>query len=547
VAPASRVLLLGGGFATIGACRSLRPAIRRGEVAATVVSRENFTSLHGLMAEMVTGRIGPGIVASAARRAFKPAMVHIGEIEAIDLDGGRVVTSRLIDGAQRELEFDHLVLGVGAADNLGAYPGLPEHAFRLALLDDALRLRNHIIEMFEVADAEADPAERRRLLTFVVVGGGYSGSEFAGELAEYAGLLTSRDYPLIDRSEVRVVLVHPGATLLPELYGSGNLEREVKSHPRLVAFAQQHLERLGVELVLETRVVGATATEVYLSDGSHVSTRTIISTTGTKPNPLLDQLDVERDARGRVVTDAYLRIKGRENAWAVGDCASVAHPDGGTCPPVALYARQEGLHVGRNLVRAVRGRPLKPYTRAVRMQGISLGGRTAVGEVRGVGMKGIAPWIVWRVVLGRVAPSWDRRIRLALDWLVWPLVGRDIVRVGPADRDDYDVSHNVFQPGETIVERSRPVRFVHILVDGDADLVRDGASVGSLATGDHCGRKWLEQQGADAVRARSLVRTVSLRDNEANRLQDVLLSTDRIVAQTQSLPIFDPQTVGHER
>jgi len=521
----------------------MRRAMRHGVVDVTVVSRTNYSCFHGLIAEMITGRISPGAVASPARRIFAPARIHVAEIESIDLGAHRVMTSRSLDGARQELEFDHAVLALGSAENIDAYPGLREHAFKLKSFEDCLRLRNHIIEMFELADVETDHEERRRLLTFFIAGGGYSGSEVAGELADYARLLTRKEYSGISRDEVRIVVVHPGPTLLPELYGSGNLEREAKSFPGLVEFATKHIEKLGCELMLDTRVSGATSTEVYLSSGEHVPTRTIISTVGTKSNPLLDTLAVERDERGRIVVDDFLRVRGREDVWAVGDCASVPHPGGGTCPPVALYADQQGLHVGGNVVRAVRGEPLKPYRRAVRMQGISIGGRTAVGEIRGLGLKGTIPWIVWRAVISRVVPSWDRRIRIAVDWLIWPLVGRDIVQVGPSERDDYDVRHNVFQPGEPIVERGRPVRFVHVIVEGDAELLRDRngepETVGSVGPGDHCGRKWLELNDLDRVRAKSLVRTLSLRADQANRLQDVLLSTQRLVATTGSFRTLD--------
>ena len=537
-APA-RVLVLGGGFAAATVCRGLRPAIRRGELEATVVTRTNYSCLHGLIAEMVTGRIAPGAVASPARRVFAPAHVHVAEIEAIDLDARRVLTSRSLDGARRELEFDHAVLALGVVEDVDAYPGLREHAYKLKNFDDVLRLRNHVVEMLELADSETDPEERRRLLTFFVAGGGYSGTELAGELADYTALLTATEYRGIGPGEVRIVLVHPGPTILPELYGSGSLEREVKSFPRLVEFGTRHLRRLGVELMLETRVVGATATDVYLSNGASVPTRTIVSTVGMRPNPLVEALGVERDRRGRVVTDAFLRVPGREGLWAVGDCAAIPHPDGGTCPPVALYAGHQGLRVGRNVVRAVRGARLKPYRKAVRMQGVSIGGRTAVGEIRGIGLRGRIPWLIWRLVLRRVVPTRERRVRVAVDWLLTPFLGRDIVQVGPTDRDDYDVRHTVFQPGEALVERDRPVRFVHIVVEGEADVLRGGEVVGSIGAGDHCGRKWLELREADAVRARTLVRTVSLRSDEANRLQDVLLSTERLVADTRSQPVID--------
>jgi len=230
----------------------MRRAMRHGVVDVTVVSRTNYSCFHGLIAEMITGRISPGAVASPARRIFAPARIHVAEIESIDLGAHRVMTSRSLDGARQELEFDHAVLALGSAENIDAYPGLREHAFKLKSFEDCLRLRNHIIEMFELADVETDHEERRRLLTFFIAGGGYSGSEVAGELADYARLLTRKEYSGISRDEVRIVVVHPGPTLLPELYGSGNLEREAKSFPGLVEFATKHIEKLGCELMLDT-------------------------------------------------------------------------------------------------------------------------------------------------------------------------------------------------------------------------------------------------------------------------------------------------------
>jgi mannose-6-phosphate isomerase-like protein (cupin superfamily) len=313
----------------------------------------------------------------------------------------------------------------------------------------------------------------------------------------------------------------------------------VKSFPQLVAFGMRHLRRLRVELMLETRVTGATATDVYLSNGESVPTRTIVSTVGMRANPLAERLEVERDDFGRILTEADLSVPGCEGLWAVGDCAAVPHPDGGTCPPVALYAGHQGTRVGRNVVRSVQGRRPKPYRKAVRMQGVSIGGRAAVGEIRGVGLKGRLPWLMWRFVLRRVIPTRDRRVRVAVDWLLTPFLGRDIVQLGPSERDDYDVRHTVFQPGEPLAARDRPLRFVHILVEGEAEVVRAGEPVALLGPGDHCGRKWLELHDADAVRARTLVRTVTLRSDEANRLQDVLLSTERLVADTRSHTVLD--------
>jgi NADH dehydrogenase len=541
------VLVLGGGFVAHGVTRALRRHIRREEVTVTVVDRDNFFTFHGLIGEMVSGRVLPSNILNPARRVFAPAQVHVAEIETVDLDQQRVVTLRR-NGVRSELRYDVAVVSLGSGENLEAYPGLAEHAYRLKSFDDCFRLKNHIIEMFELADLEADPDERRRLLTFFIAGGGFSGSELAGELADFARRLATREYPGIGRDECRVVIVHPGATLLPEFYGSKNAERSTRSYPRLIEYGMKHARKLGVELMLETRVVGATPNEVYLSNGEHIPTRTIVSAVGSKPWPLLDDLDVPRDDRGRLVTDAFLRVDGRDDLWAGGDCAAVPHPKGGTCPPVALFAKKHGQQIGRNIGRSLAGRPFRPFRSTVIGQGISIGRRTAVGELKGVPLKGSFAWLMWRVVLWTVAlPTWDRRLRILADWIIWPIVGRDVVQMGPSEQAAYDVRHHVYQPGETIAESVRPGQLVHVIVEGEVEIMGPQGVLETLGPGDHFGRKWLERRRAEAARAQSLVRTVALHEDQANQLQDVLLSTERIVARTglfdaESLRRGEPET-----
>ncbi len=546
------VLILGGGFVAVTVTRALRRPIKRGELTVTVVDRDNFFTMHGLIGEMISGRIAAGNILSPARRIFAPAQVHVGEIESIDLEQKRVVTSRRLDGIRFELDYDHLVLALGSGENLDSYPGLAEHAFRLKSFDDCFRLRNHVLAMFELADIETDPEERRRLLTFFVAGGGFSGCELAGELADFARRLTKGEFRGIRRDECRVVIVHSGKTLLPELYGSGTAERRTKRYPGLVRYAMRHTEKLGVDVMLETRVAGATPNEVRLSNGERIPTRTIVSAVGSKSWPLLDELDLPKDERGRVVTDEYLRVDGQDDLWAGGDCAAVPHRHGGTCPPVALFAQKHGRAIGPNIRRAVAGKPLRPFRSIALGQGISIGSRTAVGEVKGIPLRGLFGWFVWRsLVWGIGVPSWDRRLRLLVDWMIWPIVGRDIVQMGSSKSAAYDVRHHVYQAGETIADSVRPARVVHVIVEGDVDLLRrsDGAEelLETLGPGDHFGRKALEHKGADAARAKSeLVRTLALRENQANQLQDALLSTGRIVARTALIPTVDLEALRRE-
>ncbi len=550
VANKPHVLILGGGFVAQKVTQRLRGPIKRGELSATVVDRDNFFTFHGLIGEMVTGRILPSNLLNPARRIFSPAHVHVGEIESIDIEAKRVVTSRRLDGARFELDYDQAVVCIGSGENLEAYPGLSEHAFRLKSFDDCFRLKNHVIEMLELATIESNPEERRRLLTFFIAGGGFSGSELAGELAHFVDKLVRREFRRIRRDECRVVIVHPGPTLFPELYGSKNAERPSESYPGLIEFGMKHARKLGIELMLETKVTGATPNEVYLSNGEHVPTRTIVSAVGSKQWAVLDDIDVPKDERGRLITDEYMRVNGRDDLWAGGDCASVVHPRGGTCPPVALFAQKHGAHIGRNIRRTLADRPLRPFRSNVMGQGISIGKRTAVGVLKGVPLKGRFAWVMWRVVLWTIAvPSWDRRLRLLADWAIWPIVGRDIVQMGPSEIAAYDVRHHVYQAGQTIADSARPVRLVHVIVEGDVEIIRraDGGAeelVETITAGAHFGRKWLERRNADVARAQSLVRTVALQEDQANQLQDVLLSTDRIVARTALIPTIDAESLG---
>jgi hypothetical protein len=215
---------------------------------------------------------------------------------------------------------------------------------------------------------------------------------------------------------------------------------------------------------------------------------------------------------------------------------------------VALFAKKHGQQIGKNIVRSLFEQRLRPFRGSVIGQGISIGNRTAVGTLKGIPMKGKMAWISWRsVVWGYAVPTWDRRLRLLADWLIWPFVGRDIVQMGPSENVAYDVRHHVYQPGEAIAESARPTQLVHIIVEGNVEIYRgrDGSEelVETIGAGDHFGRKWLERRSADAARAKSLVRTLTLHEDQANQLQDVLLSTERIVARTSILPTIDVEAL----
>lgn len=518
-APA-RILILGGGYAALGATRALRGAMKRGEVEVTVVSRENYHVFHGFVPQMVTGRVGADHILSPVRRIVRPAHLHVGEISGIDFERREVEVRRQLDGRSATLPYDHLLLGLGSRDHLEAYPGLAEHAFRLKTYDDCFQLRNHILAMVELADSERDEAERRRLLTFFIAGGGYAGTEVAAELAEYVRGLVRRDYPRIGADEWRVVLVHPGATILPEL--AGTRAEGGRSFPRLVAYATRHLEKLGVEIMTNSRVVRATSSEVGLSNGERIPTRTIISAVGTRPPHLVEALPLPRGAGGKVETEATLRVAGLPNVWAAGDCAAIPHPKGGTCPPLAVYALEHGKAAAQNILRTIRGEPLAPFSYVAFGQGVAIGRHRAVAEVKGMEMTGPMAWLIGRLLLLAYVPSAERRVRLLFDWLVSQLVGRNIVEASVADADDYEIAHHLFHAGETLVREGDDCHYLYLILEGEVDLLREGALTGAVGPGGHVGQTSGTRRAPETARARSEVQAVAVRLDQAGRLRRVL-------------------------
>jgi NADH dehydrogenase len=531
---APRVVVLGGGYVAINVCKALSEQVAARQIDLTVVSGDNFQTFHGFVGEMITGRLSPSHILSPVRRMFAPARVRVGEIEKIDLAGRRAVVARQLDGHRTEITWDHVVIALGTEDRTDAYPGLEEHAFKLRQYRDCFALKNHILAMFEQAEFETEEAERRRLLTFFVAGGGYAGTEVVGELADFARRLTRREYPRVNYDECRFILVHPGPTILPELHGN---------HPRLVEYGEAHMRELGVEVRTGTRVEFATPNEVTLSNGERIPTRTIVSTVGTRPNPLVARLDLPKDERGRLRTDRTGRVVGSDSVWAGGDCAAFPMPRGGDSPSVALYAYKHGTHIAKNLRRTlIEGKRPKPFRFPGLGQGASIGRRTAVAELYGVEITGLLAWVIWRVLLTYYFPSWDRRLHLIADWVIWPLVGRDVVAMRVGEGGEYEVRHNVYQPGEIIVTEQRAGRYIHIIVDGEVEILHSARGqemvLATLGPGDHFGQRWVESMETESARAKTPVRTLAVRRDQAPQLQEVLRSTGPLVAQSGHFPVL---------
>ncbi|MEZ0581246.1 FAD-dependent oxidoreductase [Nocardioides sp. MH1] len=532
---ALRVVCLGGGWSAIYLSRSLKKAINRGDVELTIVSRDNFHTFHGFIAEMLTGKVSPTNITSPSRRLFPPARFHNAEIKSVDVEKKTVTTSRLLDGKEQVLDYDHLVVALGSIDDLSRYPGIAQHALQLKTYSDNFKVRSHLLAMLEMAEVEPDPVERQRLLTFVVVGAGFGGVEVATELMEYFQRLAKKEYAGLDPSEIRVVMVHSGARILPELG-----ERQ----PKLIGYAEKTIAKAGIEVLTGTRISAATRDEAILSDGTVVPTRSIISSSGTALSPLLDLMPYERDERGRVITDEFVRVPGTDDVWAAGDCAAVPHPQGGTCPAVAIYAMYGGRQIGRNIVRQLEGKPLKRFTFPGLGDACSLGRHKAVSHLKGFRFYGTPAWIVWRAFFWWYVPSRERKADIAFDWLCAPFFGRDIVGVGVAT--PYGLRREHYETGQAVVRQGEVGQAIYVITSGTADIVRETPEgevvVTALGPGDHFGEKAVfeKTRRTATVRATSPLEVLSLGEAEARALAETISVFGAAVRELPNEPEHNP-------
>ncbi len=414
----TRVVVLGGGFGGVATAQRLeRLTLADADVTVSLVSPSNSLLFTPMLAEVAGSALQPHHISAPIRATCPRTRFYRDEVGEIDLD--RQIVHLL--GSPDPLPYDHLVVALGSVPNYRDLPGLAEHSFSMKSLADAVALRNHVIAMLERADVETDPDHRQRQLTFVVVGGGFAGTETIAELFDLVHN-ARRYYPHIDPMELRFVLVHSGDRILPEI------------GPELADFALQRLRRRGIEFILDARVGAATAGTVELTDKRCLPTHTFVWTAGNQPHPALRSLPVERNQAGALVVDETLQSTTRPNLWAVGDCAQIPDPlTGGNHPPTAQHALREGKTLADNIAAVIAGRPPKPFRfKAIGIL-VALGHRTAVAEIRGLRFSGLAAWMLWRGVYLAKLPGLEKKLRVVIDWTIDLLFPRDIVLAAESD------------------------------------------------------------------------------------------------------------------
>ena len=400
-----KVVIVGAGFGGLQCARALAGT----GLEVVLLDRNNYHLFTPLLYQVASALVNPSDIAYPVRAVFgtrSNVRFRMAEVTGVDLERRLVHTERGPDEG-----WDRLVLATGAELNFFGQDRIARVSHALTDLPRAMALRNHVLSCFETAVASADAAERRRWLTFVVVGAGPTGVEYAGALSELIRLALRRDYRELERDDIRIILVEGLTQVLPPFA------------PSLGHYAERTLEGRGVEVRLGVLVKDAEGTRVRLDDGDTVETHTLVWAAGVRPGALARGVDTSRGKGGRLAVDNYLRLEGRDNVFAIGDAAG-AREDGNELPMLAPPAMQQGRRVARNLVRATEGRSLQPFR--YRDKGImaTIGRNAGVAEIGPAKLKGFVGWVTWLAVHLYFIIGFRNRIAVLLRW-AWDYIFYD--------------------------------------------------------------------------------------------------------------------------
>ncbi|MFG3038440.1 NAD(P)/FAD-dependent oxidoreductase [Streptomyces sp. NPDC048330] len=425
----ARILVVGGGYVGMYTAlrlqRQLRAELRAGAAEIVVVTPEPYMTYQPFLPEAAAGSISPRHVVVPLRRVLDRCRIVIGEVRSVD-HAKRTATLATLATEEEgtgttELTYDELVIAPGSVSRTLPVPGLADHGIGFKTVEEAIGLRNHVIEQMDIASSTRDPAIRDAALTFVFVGGGYAGVEALAELEDMARY-TARYYHNIKPEDLRWVLVEASDRILPEVGAE------------MGRYAIRELRGRNIDVRLETRLDSCEDRVAVLSDGTRLPTRTVVWTAGVKPAPVLTATDLPLNERGRLRCTAELAVDGVAHAWAAGDAAAVpdvtAEEAGRECAPNAQHAVRQAKVLAENIAASLRGRPLTRYAHAYVGSVASLGLHKGVAHVYGRKLKGYPAWFMHRAYhLSRV-PTFNRKARVLAEWTLSGLFKREIVSLG---------------------------------------------------------------------------------------------------------------------
>jgi len=397
-----RFVIVGGGFAGVTMAQRLERLLPK-RMEIIVLSDENHLVFTPMLPEVVGRTISPFDVVVAGRTLTRRTQWLEARVSRIDREKNEAHYVRK-DGTAGSMPYAHLVLACGASADLEEIPGLASRGYALKTVVDAIDMGDDLIGNFELAASEPDAGVRQRLLTVVVIGGGFSGVEVAGHIADLMWAIR-RFYPELKGEPPRVVLLHKGERLLPEL-----------NHHSLSSFTLRKLRKNNIDVRLKTVAEKATSVAVQLTSGERIETGMIVCTVGTAVHPLIKGLGLPLE-KGRLKTEPDMRVKGTANLWTLGDCSFVPNAyNGRPCPATAQFAIQQARQLAENLERVSRGAATKPFNFRPRGMLASIGHRNAVAEIYGVKLSGFFAWFLWRGIYLSKLPTLSRKLEVAMGW-----------------------------------------------------------------------------------------------------------------------------------
>jgi NADH dehydrogenase len=431
------VVIAGGGFGGLYAARRLERRLPRYSARIIVVSDVNFLLYTPLLPGAAAGSLEPRHVVVPIREELEWADLLLGRLTGAD-PGVNEVYVRTLDGRDEGLRYDAFVVALGSVSRVLPIPGLAEHALGFKSLADGIALRNRALLNLEIAESLPDDESRREYLTFVFVGAGYAGVEGIAELQDYVNDTIER-YPRCRGAGTRWMVVEMLDQIMPEIPAS------------LAQFASRELRARGIELRTGTRLERMDERSVELSTGERIPARTVCWTAGVKPPAVVKQLGLPLTDHGRIDVDATMRVRGRDNVWAIGDAAAVPDPAQrrkAPTRPTAQHASRQGRVVGSNVAAALAGRKPRPFRYRTLGVFVDLGQHKAVATMLGVPLRGFPAWFAARTYHLAMMPGIARRVRLAVDWTVGLVFGRASAELGqlghPPSLQDYldEVPHS---------------------------------------------------------------------------------------------------------
>ncbi len=403
----AKIVIVGGGFAGTSAAReferaSIRSATQRDDV--TLVDQRNFMLFTPMLPEVAGGSIETRHIVAPFRSYLKKTTFELGEITAVDLSGRTITLRHPVTQRSRELRYDELVLAFGSTNSTMGVPGAERFALPLQRIEDARKIRSRIIGAMEVAAGTKDLSERDALLRFVIVGGGFTGVEAAGELRGFVHALV-KYYPSVEAGQVEFAVVQSEDRLLPHL------------PQKFGKYAAASLRERGVQILLGAKVAKVDENGLDLTSGKHLASRTIVWAAGTKPAPIVQDLGLETSEHGAVKVNPDFSVPDRAHLWAIGDCAAIPKRGGGTYAPLAQNAVREGPLLARNVLASISGSRTKRFRYRTLGQMASLGNRQALTALPGGRMiTGTPAWFLWRSYYLSRLPGLQQKVRVALDW-----------------------------------------------------------------------------------------------------------------------------------